>query len=381
VLKKLHGSVVILVLTVWAGGCAHQRVYERADRCNRLGETVVVALEKGGSALLVRQHKDDGSWGGDDVKVASSHKSDYPVAITSLSHLALLTALPEDRAALEARRKSLRFILDTIQKDGTVKNTRDNTPKVHERNVWSQGFSMYVLASLLRSGKVEPKMAAELRSSLTHMSEALAKTQQADGGWTYDKGPSESFLTSTILIGLIATRDAGIQIPENLIEHPRRFIAQQSNPGNYVSYQGLSKKRDTEGKVRDSIGRSTQLELALLAAGGGSRERLTASVEAFFKHRERFDKVRDRETGCHQSDVYGIGTFYIFFGYFYVAQALEVLGGETRATYLPVLRQHFLALQKVDGHWLDSRDHCGESYGTAMGMLILSAPLWTEPEN
>ena len=55
-----------------------------------------------------------------------------------------------------------------------------------------------------------------------------------------------------------------------------------------------------------------------------------------------------------------------------------MLSGETRKTYRPVLENHFLKLQKNDGHWIDSKDHCGESYGTAMGLLVLSSPLWAD---
>ena len=117
------------------------------------------------------------------------------------------------------------------------------------------------------------------------------------------------------------------------------------------------------------------LELALLQAGSGSADRLRTAVDTFFKYRTRMDTVRDLEKGCHQKP-YRIGTFYCFYSYFYLAQAVEHLGGEARAKYRPALVSHFVALQKPDGHWIDSKDHCGESYGTAMGLLVLTAPAW-----
>ena len=340
-----------------------------------LAADVAAAIERGNKALLARQHADDGSWGGDDVKVQSSHKSDYPVAISSLAYLALMTTAPEDRKALQAREKALAFILDTIE-DGRMKNTRDNTPKVHERNVWSQGFSMFVMGRLLEKKEVGPGNRKEIRSRLADMVAALAKTQQADGGWTYDQGPSESFLTATILFGLLEAREAGLEVPDKLIDKPLQLIARQSNPGHYVAYQGVHKERKTDGKVRDSIGRSVQVELALLEAGKGSVKQLEKAVEYYFQHRERVDTVRDLEEGCHQPP-YGIGTFYCFYGHFYLAQALQAVGEDTRSEYWPVLQEQFVGLQKPDGHWIDSRDHCGESYGTAMGLLVLSAPSWT----
>ena len=56
----------------------------------------------------------------------------------------------------------------------------------------------------------------------------------------------------------------------------------------------------------------------------------------------------------------------------YMAEAVQV------SHERPVLIDHFLKLQKADGHWIDSKDHTGESYGTAMGLLVLSAPAWAE---
>jgi len=129
---------------------------------NVLEPAVADSLAKGVKALLLRQHADDGSWGGDDVKEQTSHKSDYPVAISSLAYLALMTVEPDDSASVQARARTLRFILDTID-DGNMKNTRDNTPKIHERNVWSQGFSTFVFGLVLRKGDLPEKTQKEIR--------------------------------------------------------------------------------------------------------------------------------------------------------------------------------------------------------------------------
>ena len=111
----------------------------------------------------------------------------------------------------------------------------------------------------------------------------------------------------------------------------------------------------------------------------GSADRLGAAVDTFFKYRVRMDTVRDLEKGCHQRP-YMIGTFYCFYSYFHLAWALEHVDSKTRDTLHPMLRDHFIGLQKADGHWIDSRDHCGESYGTAMGLLVLSAPIWASKQ-
>ena len=335
------------------------------------------SLDRGVKALLQRQHADDGSWGGDDVKVQSSHKSDYPVAISSLGYLALLTVADADPAAVQARTSTLDFILKTIEDDGKMKNTRDNTPKIHERNVWSQGFSMFVFGRVLRTEKLDTKMQKQIRAKMKNMVAALKITQQPDGGWTYDKGASESFTTSTVLAGLVSLQKAKIAVPQAMIDKSKAFIKHQSNPGNYVAYQGVPKVLDSTAKIRDSAGRSVQLELTLLQAGDGSVERLAKAVETFFKYRKRLDKVLALEKGCHQRP-HRIGTFYCFYAYYHLAQALELLGGDIRKKYRPVLVDHFLKLQKADGHWIDSKDHCGESYGTAMGLLVLSAPAWAD---
>ena len=142
------------------------------------------AIARGNKALIARQHADDGSWGGDDVKVQSSHKSDYPVAISSLAYLALMSTAPEGKEALSARKRSLEFILDTIE-DGNMKNTRDNTPKVHERNVWSQGFSLFALSRLLEKKEMDRVTTEKIRSRLSAWSPAglrWARTAEARRG-------------------------------------------------------------------------------------------------------------------------------------------------------------------------------------------------------
>ena len=358
-------------------GCTHSSSKIKIPGHTSLEPGVGESLSRGVKAMLLRQHADDGSWGGDDVKVQSSHKSDYPVAISSLAYLALTTIAPDDPASAWGRDKALRFILDTIVDDGKMKNTRDNTPKIHERNVWSQGFCTFVFGRVLREGKLTVPMQKQIRAKMKTMVAALKKTQQADGGWTYDKGPSESFMTATILAGLVSIQKAKVPVPQQMIAKATLFLKRQSNPGNYVAYQGVPKVRDSTSKIRDSAGRSVQLELTLLQAGDGSTDRLAAAVETFFQHRDRFEKVRKLEKGCHQKP-YGIGTFYCFYADYHIAQALELLGGEIRKKYRPVLVDHFLKLQKDDGHWIDSKDHTGESYGTAMGLLVLSAPAWAD---
>jgi hypothetical protein len=373
---------VFLALPFLAG-CAHHAGSEtghggRAGGGLLADPVVSASVGKGVAALLLRQHADDGSWGGDDVKVQSSHKSDYPVAISSLAYLALTTVAPGDPGADRAREKSLRFVLDTIDDVGNMLDTRDHTPKVHERNLWSQGFSLFVLGHILRADAVVGAEPEEIRAKMASMVSALAKTQRKDGGWTYNKGAGEGFTTATILFGLFSARDAGVSVPETLVRRSTEFLRRVSNPGFYVAYKGIPRALDTSGEVRDSSGRSVQVELALLQAGRGSREKLGIAVDSFFKHRDRLDRVRDLEEGCHQPP-HKIGTFYCFFDYFYVAQALENLAPAARDRYRTVFREHFLALQKADGHWIDSRDHCGESYGTAMGLLILSAPAWCDP--
>ena len=344
---------------------------------NALEPKTTGSITQGVQALLQRQHSDDGSWGGDDVKVQSSHKSDYPVAISSLAYLALTTVAPDDNASLQGRDKTLGFILETIVDDGKMKNTRDNTPKIHERNVWSQGFCTFVFGRLLSQDKISKTMQKQIRAKMTHMVAALGITQQADGGWTYDKGPSESFTTATVLAGLASIQKAKVPVPAAMIARSRAFLKRQSNPGNHVAYQGVPRVLDSAARVRGSAGRSVQLELTLLQAGEGSTESLAAAVETFFKYRDRFEKVLKLEKGCHQKP-YGIGTFYCFYAYYHLAQALEILGGDIREKYRPMLVDQFLKLQKADGHWIDSKDHCGESYGTAMGLLVLSAPAWAD---
>ena len=333
-------------------------------------------LSNGCKALIQRQH-DDGSWGGDEVKNQDTHKSDYPVAISSLGYLALMSAAPDNVEATKAREKALEFILSTIKDDGKMKNTRDNTPKVHERNVWSQGFSLFVFSRLLNHKSVSAEFKKRIKAKSECMISALSKTQLRTGGWTYAQGLGDTMLTGTILMGIASIKKAGVHVPGKLLEKAIEFVKLYRAPGTYVSYSARSRPMRPRKEIGDSLCRSVLLELSLIEAGVGDKKKLTVAVETFMKHRKRLDDIRDREQGCHQPP-YGIATFYCFYGYYYMAHALETVEDKVKEKFRPVLDKHFKDLQKPDGHWLDSKDHTGPSYGTAMGLLVLTAPEWSD---
>jgi hypothetical protein len=81
-------TLLSISISLALAGCTHGSSKIKIPSPTSLEPGVGESLSRGVKALLLRQHADDGSWGGDDVKVQSSHKSDYPVAISSLAYLA-----------------------------------------------------------------------------------------------------------------------------------------------------------------------------------------------------------------------------------------------------------------------------------------------------
>ena len=94
--------VVLICLVTLFAGCAHV-----PGTGNTFTSRTAKSILKGTDALLARQH-DDGSWGGDEVINQDSHKSDYPVPISSLAYLALMTATASNRNLLLFLQLSLR---------------------------------------------------------------------------------------------------------------------------------------------------------------------------------------------------------------------------------------------------------------------------------
>jgi hypothetical protein len=61
-----------------------------------------------------------------------------------------------------------------------------------------------------------------------------------------------------------------------------------------------------------------------------------------------------------------------FYGQYYAVQAMYLAGGENWAKWWPAIREELTRAQQTNGSWEDRS--VGDSYGTAMALIILQMP-------
>jgi uncharacterized protein YfaS (alpha-2-macroglobulin family) len=89
-----------------------------------------------------------------------------------------------------------------------------------------------VIYSTLQSFAIEsPDLKARLDRTLNQGLTQLLTLQRADGGWSWcQEGESDAYISSYVLIGLAASREAGITVPEDTITSTVSYISSSMIP-------------------------------------------------------------------------------------------------------------------------------------------------------
>jgi uncharacterized protein YfaS (alpha-2-macroglobulin family) len=117
-----------------------------------------------------------------------------------------------------------------------------------------------VTYSTLQSFSIEsPDLKARLDRTLEQGLEQLLTLQHADGGWSWcQEGESDAYISSYVLIGLAASRDAGFTVPEAAI----------NNAVSYISSSMITPATTTEAWQLDRLAFEN---FALEQAGSGNQ--------------------------------------------------------------------------------------------------------------
>jgi uncharacterized protein YfaS (alpha-2-macroglobulin family) len=116
-----------------------------------------------------------------------------------------------------------------------------------------------VTYSTLQSFAIEsPDLKARLDRTLNQGLTQLLTLQRADGGWSWcQEGQSDAYITSYVLIGLVASQDAGISVPKETI----------TNAASYITSSMISPASTTQAWMLD---RMVFENFALKQAGVGN---------------------------------------------------------------------------------------------------------------
>lgn len=312
--------------------------------------TARAAIDKG-IQFLVRSQNRDGSWR------SRGSTGSYPVAMTSLAGLALLSGGSTPTQGLQARNVSgaLTYILKSARRDGLIAQIEEESHCMH-----GHGFAMLFLAQCYGMEE-DPQRQAQIRLVLQRAIDLTARSQSAAGGWLYtpDSGGDEGSVTVTQVQGLRACRNAGLAVPKEIIDNAMTYLVRSTNEDGGIRYQ-----------VSDS---------------GPSRPAITAAAVACWYNAGLYDDSHARRALAYVKRTLSPhpsrGTRYFghfYYAHLYMAQVMYLSGDKEWNAYFPVMRDILLSRQdRDDGSW--DGDHVGRTYGTAVALVVLQLPYKSLP--
>jgi len=299
-----------------------------------------------GLNYLVRTQNAEGYW------VAG--QATYPVAMTSLAGLALLSSgsTPTRGPYSGAIRKAQDFILRTIDGDGLFSVGY----QWEQRPMYGHAFAMMFLAHCL--GQEESlERQIQIRNALRRAVVLAGRAQTRNGGWYYQPNSStaEGTLTVTLMQGLRACRDAGIHVPREIIDLGVRYIELSANSDGSVRYR-LNSSETRSGTTCAAV-------VALWSAGRYEDPLLKRIAD----HMNRYIQAQ-----------WGLYERHATYVQYYLGQAKFLLGGNEWRRFYRTESALLVGDQRGDGSWLTQEDQgqhgIGPEYATSVALIILQLP-------
>ena len=203
------------------------------------------------------------------------------------------------------------------------------------------------------------------------------------GGWNYydfheqTQQPSmapTSFQTAAGLVAMKEAREAGITIPQGLIDRAMRRVEECRLPDGSYLYGSDYKymQRLPANRMNGSIGRQQSNNFALWYLGSSKvgRQQAVEGLKNFFDNHDWIEMGRKRPFP-HEA-WYQTSGYYYYFGHYYAARIIEGLDGPAKIEAQRALASHVLPYQEGDGSWWDyAMWDYHKPYGTAYAVMIL----------
>ena len=248
--------------------------------------------------------------------------------------------------------KALKFILDNAQPDGLLWQQ------------WMGGHGpMYFhgLATLALAEAWGQTGDKRIRETLRKAIDLICACQNQKGGWRYQPKISDDDLSVTVmqLMALRAARDAGMDVPKEVIDAGIEYVKSCHNPKGQGKDGGFGY---TPGGG-SGFARSAAGVTSLQVAGDYRASEVVEGIEYLMGFKPVTDKDADNK------EWYYYGLYYSAMG-MYQAQSLGAQGKRWWSTWYPAAVRDLLDRQDKDGHWKGS----WETYDTSMAILVLTIP-------
>jgi len=275
----------------------------------------------------------------------------YPTALTAMAIMAHFAAghPPADRQYGPWLRKSINYVLSKQNADGYFGESDGS-------RMYGHGLATLMLAEALgmpRDDEMDELIRKALKraAQVTINAALVKKSPQNAGGWRYtpDASDSDLSLSGWQLMGLHATQQVGIPVPENVIAGAVEYTKKMINPEGKVGY---TDPNDDHPALRG---------LALLALVIGHQEKIPA-----------VRKIADR---IWADPIAWQGAHFYYRAYYDAVGISRALPDEWEK-YLPKYEAVLLPHQLEDGSFDASADDeakgAGPTYTTSMAVMALA---------
>lgn len=346
------------------------------------------ALDRGVTFLIETQHK-DGSWGSPEKTALFEDgflnaRYAFQAAVTSIALSSLIEV--GDKRADRAIELAKAWLLKTLP---GVK--RCSTWEVY--NVWTYAFGIQALVRML---KISPESErAKIVEVIKSQIKLLIRNESIYGGWGYydesvfrkPEADPTSFTTSTALIALYEAKQAGIDVPGDIIKRGIGIVQKQRMPGFNYSYsrneiwngvRGWDNDSRKEGKggsvnvLGGSLGRSQVCNLALRLWGDTAvtDDVLKTWLTKLFNHHFWIDAGRKRPTP--HASYYSVAAYFFYYGHYYASLVIELLPENERKPFKEHMARILVDRQETDGSWWDWPIYnYHQPYGTGFALMAL----------
>ena len=299
-------------------------------------------VEKGLDWLAAKQST-QGHWTAND--------GHYPTAMTALAGMAFLC---EGSTTTQGKfskniRSAVDFLMSRSRKNGLI-----GDPQSDDRYTYGHGYSMMFLSQVL--GEEEDlERRQELMNVLIKAVQFTGEAQTAAGGWGYVSAKDgsnfdEGSTTITQVQGLRGCRNAGVPVPDKIIDKAVEYIRKCTLPDGGVQYS---------------------------SQGGGGRPAITAAAIACLFNAGEYDSeyVPKLLKYCkaNLSNIQNEGFGHWHYAHYYYAQVCYREGDEMWKAYREKVFARLISEAGSDGSW--NQGYIGTVYTTAVNLTILQLEL------
>lgn len=290
-----------------------------------------------GLAYLVSTQSDDGSWSG----------GQSGPGVTGMALMVLLASGEDPNFGLYSNqiRKALRSIIAQQSADtGILGNS-----------MYHHGFGMLALAeaygavddrNLYPAGESKGRSIGQALE-LAVRGAVTSQKKNSLGAWRYspDSVDADTSVSGAVLVGLLAARNAGIEVPDESIDKAINYYTKMTSSGGQVGYSGGL------GGFGESVARSSIATLVYAVA----RRKDLAQFKATLNH-----LTENLETQAQG---------YVEYGRYYQAQALFQGDVQAWEKWNKLLVKQLKAAQATDGSFTSQY---GPAVGTSLNLLALA---------